>query len=426
MAIKRRWLGVVLLFFAGIINFIDRNALPIAAPLVVKEFGFTPSEMGIVFSSFFIGYTLFCFVGGWASDRFGPWRVFAVAMLFWSVACGFTAAAVGFASLILVRILFGMGEGPFTSCTSKFVSNWFPRKEAASALAVANAGTPVGGAIAGPVIGLMIFYMGWRPAFVAVAILGIVWLIFWLYMSRNTPRDDARVTEQELKEIEIDQPSELLSSAQPLRSYLKQPRVLATAFAFFGLNYTLYFFLSWYPSYLTSVHGLDLKSMGWVMAIPWTCAFIGMLGGGMFSDWIYRRTGRLLFSRKIVLISFLGSSAIAIMFAGIVPSFVLGVALTSLGIFLLYMTATTYWTILQAVVPKTRIGGVGGFVHALANIAGVIGPVVTGFIVQWTGSYTSAFVLAGIIAVLGACAVLMFVRSDTEASVEHPGHPVAE
>ena len=159
---SQRWFVVALLFLAGVINYLDRAALSIAAPLIQKDLNFSHAQMGIVFSSFFIGYALFNFVGGVLSDKVGAKRVFGTAMGVWSVFCGATALASGIGSLIVLRVLFGMGEGPFSSSNSKMVNNWFPRKEVASAIGVISSGTPLGGALAGPVVGFMAVQFGWQ------------------------------------------------------------------------------------------------------------------------------------------------------------------------------------------------------------------------------------------------------------------------
>src|SRR5581483_2700849 len=124
----------------------DRSALSVAAPLVVKDLRIDAAQLGIIFSSFFVGYTVFTFLGGYASDVFGPKRVFTLSMTVWSIFCGLTAAAVGFSSLLIVRVLFGCGEGPFGAAASKMVNNWFPPRRVATAIGIANAGTPIGGA----------------------------------------------------------------------------------------------------------------------------------------------------------------------------------------------------------------------------------------------------------------------------------------
>ena len=164
-----------MLFAGGLINYMDRSALSIAAPLMMRDLHIDTVQLGFIFSSFFAGYALFNFVGGYASDVFGPKRVFTVAMTLWSVFCGLTAAAVGFTSLFVVRVLFGFGEGPFSAAANKMVSNWFPRREVASAIGVANAGTPLGGALAGPVAGWIALTYGWRASFIVLGLIGLVW-----------------------------------------------------------------------------------------------------------------------------------------------------------------------------------------------------------------------------------------------------------
>ena len=114
MAGRSRWVPVWFLFFGGMINYMDRSAVSVAAPLLMRDLGLNAAQLGIIFSSFFAGYAVFTFVGGYASDVFGPKRVFTLAMTVWSTFCGLTAAATGFTSLLLVRVIFGCGEGPFS------------------------------------------------------------------------------------------------------------------------------------------------------------------------------------------------------------------------------------------------------------------------------------------------------------------------
>ncbi len=408
---KKRWQMVLLLFIAGIINYLDRSALSVAAPLVMKDLALTPADLGLIFSSFFIGYAAFNFIGGWASDRLGGKRVFTLAMGVWSAFCALTAAAGGFVSLLVIRVCFGVGEGPLSSTMNKVVNNWFPHREAASAVGFANCGTPLGGAIAGPVVGLMAVALGWKAAFVAIGLIGFVWLFFWVRLATETPREHPTISAEELREIEDDHaaPSAALPG-QPLGFYLKQPVVLATGLAFFGYNYILFFFLTWFPSYLTMAQHLSIKDMSIATVLPWMLGFCGLAAGGALSDAVYRRTGRALFARKLVLTVCLSLAAVSVALAGLVTTVGSALLLMSAAVFFLYLTGSTYWAILQDTVRGENIGGVGGFIHMMANCAGIIGPAVTGFIVQSTGVFTSAFVLAGGIAILGVLCVLVFVK----------------
>lgn len=421
---SQRWFVVALLFLAGVINYLDRSALSIAAPLIQKDLNFSHAQMGVVFSSFFVGYALFNFVGGVLSDKVGAKRVFGTAMGVWSVFCGATALASGIGSLIVLRVLFGMGEGPFSSSNSKMVNNWFPRKEVASAIGVISSGTPLGGALAGPVVGFMAVQFGWRWAFVAIMLLGLAWLVFWSLATTEHPHDNARVTPSEMEFIRAGQADEQAISHSAdgerlgLGHFLRKPIILATAFAFFSYNYVLFFFLSWFPTYLTEAHHLSLRDMSFATVIPWLLGSIGLAAGGFISDFILRLTGRPLLSRKLVLGTCLGAAAVCVALAGRVASTQSAVALMSVSIFFLYVTGAVYWAVIQDTVPREHVGGVGGFVHLLANLAGVIGPAVTGFIVEAThGAYGSAFVLAGVIAVLGAVCSLVWIREPRASTL---------
>ncbi|MFP3569102.1 MFS transporter [Paraburkholderia sp. SIMBA_030] len=414
---SQRWFVVALLFLAGVINYLDRSALSIAAPLIQKDLHFSHAQMGIVFSSFFVGYALFNFVGGVLADKVGAKRVFGTAMGVWSIFCGATALATGIGSLIVLRVLFGMGEGPFSSSNSKMVNNWFPRKEVASAIGVISSGTPLGGALAGPVVGFMAVQFGWRWAFVAIMMLGLAWLVLWAAATTEHPHGNSRVTPEEIELIRAGQADEhaIAHSADGERlglgHFLRKPIILATAFAFFSYNYVLFFFLSWFPTYLTEAHHLSLHDMSFATVIPWLLGSIGLAAGGFISDLILRLTGKPLLSRKIVLGTCLGAAAVCVALAGRVASMQGAVALMSVSIFFLYVTGAVYWAVIQDTVPREHVGGVGGFVHLLANLAGVIGPAVTGFIVEAThGAYGSAFVLAGAVAVLGAVCSLVWIR----------------
>jgi len=416
-----RWTIAGLLFLGGMIQYLDRAALSVAAPLVVKDLHLDPTQLGIVFSSFFFGYALFCFVGGWASDRIGGKAVLILAMTVWSVFCGLTALATGIVSLLIFRVIFGIGEGPFSATANKLVSGWFPRAEQARAISIANAGTPLGGALAGPVVGFIALTYGWRTSFVIIAAIGIVWVVAWAVLSSSRAEDHPRITATERAAIiggrEV---GKVEAASLPLSHYLRRPAVLATAFAFFGYAYILYFFLSWFPSYLTMARHLSLQSMSIVTAIPWTVGILGLVGGGVLTDAIFRRTGDAVFARKSVLITCLIVAALCVALAGLVESTTGAVMLMAVSVLFMYLTANTYWAIILDTVEPGRVGGVGGFVHLIANLAGIVAPFVTGLLVQTTGAFTSAFVLAGGMALAGALLVAVFVRRGAAAALVAP------
>jgi MFS family permease len=406
-----RWRIVLLLFIAGFINYLDRSALSVAAPALSQELHLSPAHLGLAFSTFFIGYAMFNAIGGWAADRWGGKKVFSGAILAWSVLCGATGLATGFGSLLAVRTLFGMAEGPLATTINKIVNNWFPHKESATAFGFANCGLPLGGAVAGPVVGLLTVAYGWRIAFAGVACFGLVWLVFWHFLTTDRPQQHPRVSEAERLLIETDRSvSEDPRDIKSLGTYLKQPAILAAMISYFGYSYILFFFLTWFPSFLTMDRHLSLKSMSIATALPWLLGFIGYGLSGVLSDFVFRKTGNALRARKWVLIICLGAAGICVALAGTVTTTAHALLLMAVAVFALYLSGSTYWALIQDTIPGPRLGSVGGCVHSIANCAGIIGPAVTGFLVQRSHTFFSAFVLAGAIALASVLAVAVLLR----------------
>jgi ACS family hexuronate transporter-like MFS transporter len=405
---SRRWFIISMLFVVGGINYIDRAAFSIIAPMASKTLDLSPSKLGLVFSAFFVGYAIFCFVGGYFSDRIGPRRVLIIAVTVWSVFCMLTGAVFSFASLLVVRIFFGFGEGPFASTGSKMVNNWFGVTERGRAVGIVNAGNPVGAAIAGPLVGLLALKISWRWTFVIVGLLGILWVAAWAATVRDRPEAEPQLA--------VTTAPGFVTALPSIWHYIRQPVLLLTALAFFAWNYILYFFLSWFPTYLVAARGLSIQHMSIVTMIPWIAGFVGLASGGFVLDWLVIRSGDALRARKLALVGGLLGAAVCVGMGGLVTSAAEAVALMTFALFCLYLTAPAYWTIIQDVVPSARVGGVTGFVHLLANTSGIFGPALTGYIVQYAGGFSGAFLLAGAIGVTGALGVGCFGRAPVRPS----------
>jgi ACS family hexuronate transporter-like MFS transporter len=208
----------------SMINYIDRASLSIAAPYVMKEFRFSPAQMGIIFSSFFFSYAVFCFVGGYLSDIYGPKKTIAFAMVAWSLFAAGPAIAWGFISMIVFRVLFGAGEGPIGSVSNKMVNNWFPATERAKAKGISDSGMSIGAAVSGPIVGLIAIRFGWRVSFVVLAILGLLWTALWVKIATDLPRQHPGVSPGELDLIEKGQIiSTGVAAKQSLLYYLTLP-----------------------------------------------------------------------------------------------------------------------------------------------------------------------------------------------------------
>lgn len=413
-----RGIVIVFLFLAGVINYLDRSALSIAAPFIQEDLSLSATEMGIIFSSFSVGYAIFNFLGGVASDKYGAKLTLFVAMIVWSLFSGALVLAVGFVSMIVIRILFGMGEGPLSATISKMVNNWFPPSNRATVIGLTNSGTPLGGAISGPIVGFIALSYGWRISFIVIMIIGLIWSFFWWKFVKERPQAAEGSASLSSKQVAVSAENEegkkenVGKGKLKLTFYLKQKTILFTAFAFFSYNYILFFFLTWFPTYLVDARGLSVGNMSIITVIPWVLGFIGLALGGFVSDFFFKKFIKkgVLFSRKAVLVTCLFLSAVCIGVAGLVTTTVGAVTLVALSVFFLYLTGAIYWAIVNDVVDKDNVGSVGGFMHFLANTAGIIGPTLTGYLVDTSGTYTSAFLLAGGLAVFASLAVIRFVR----------------
>jgi ACS family hexuronate transporter-like MFS transporter len=335
------------------------------------------------------------------------------AMSGWSILCGLTALAFNFWSLLIVRALFGVGEGPVSTTANKTVNNWFPIKERARAIGINQAGGPLGGALAGPIVGFLALWLGWRVAFIVMAVMGLIWAVCWFRMATSTPQEHPKVSAEEIALINAERDVPVMTAAEaprtPVLEIILQRSVLVTGVSLFCYNYILYFFMTWFPSYLIDAKGIDLKSMSIVTSLPWLVGTVGFLCGGVLIDYIYKRTGKQLFSRKVVLVTCLLVAACCIALTGQVEDVTQSVVVMTVAIGFLMLTAPAYWSLIQDAVPGHQVGTAGGFMHGLANLSGIVAPTATGIIIQTSGTYASGFALAGGLGILGALIVAIFV-----------------
>ncbi|MGH1569650.1 MFS transporter [Methylobacterium sp. P31] len=312
----------------------------------------------MIFSTFFFGYALFAFVGGQLADRYGPRSVYSWAAASWSVLCMLTGAVTGFAQMFVVRALFGFAEGPMNSTTNRTITTWFPREETARTIGFTFSGQTVGSAIAAPVVGLLAIQYGWRVAFVAIGAVGLIWVVVWRLLMTDRPQDNPRVGPEEIALVERSRAVTHLAPsdhARSLREYLFLPSTLSLGLGMFAVNYTLYIFLSWLPSYLTDALHMPVQQMALVASIPWACGFVGYVGGGVVADHLYTRMGDKLAARKLTTIVPLAIAGVALIAVNAAPNPAAAVALIALAVLML----TRLGAILLGHDPRAGAGSAG-------------------------------------------------------------------
>lgn len=420
-----RWAVLGINALVLLLNYGDRAAIGVAAPFIMNEFGFSKITWGIIIGAFAFGYAPFSFIGGWASDKFGPRKIMGIAVLWWSTFTALTAVGFNLISFVIIRVLFGCGEGPQAPVTAKTIRNWFPNRQLGAALGISQASTPLGGAIGTPLFAWLLIVLNgdWKLSFFILGAVGVLFAIGWFIIVRDTPEQHPWITVKELAAIkENSQPNTSTEDADKgpsltLSQCLKKPLVWIIAFAFFGYSWALNTFLGWFPTYLVQVHHIDIKTLAISGSIPWIAGAIGLAFGGIITDWIGKRTGNLLASRKWFTVICLLGVAAAFAPSAMVTSTSSAVALMALAIFLLYLTGAQYWAIIAETFPTTYLGGIGGFVNFLANLAGIFAPIVTGAAVDMTHNWETGFFIAAAILVIGALSLAFFKISQKDAAV---------
>lgn len=417
---RTRWVILSLMTFMYLITYMDRGNISVAAPQIAQQFGLSATRMGLVFSAFVWTYAVGQIPSGWFGDRFGPKKVLTVVMVWWAIASGSTGFATGFASLVSARLLLGLGEAGALPVATRGMQLWFPKSERGRIQGINNSATRL--AVAGtPFVAVAIMTaFGWRPIFYIFGSLGILWSICFYWLYRNRPEEHERVNRAELEHIlgthrndEILQAGDRIRPKTPWKLILSSPNMWYIMIAYGCFFYGTYFFISWYPTYLEVYRHFSLKSLGFVASIPLLVAMAGDVLGGSATDWIYRRTGRLTFSRRVI-------AAPAMLVAGVllVPTAIsrnpwTAVLCLALSFFFLDIVFAPAWAVAM------DVGGeFSGTVSSLMNSAGAIGasvsPIVFGFFVQ-RGSWVAPFLVTAVMLAGGA---LIWARLiDPEKSV---------
>ena len=391
-----------------LISYLDRTTISVAAPKIIAEFHFSKGQMGAIFSAFATTYALLQIVGGTLGDRFGPRRVLALLMTWWSIFTVATAFASSFASLYIVRALFGLGEAGGFPVATQALSTWYPPQARGWLQGLTHASARLGAAFAPPIIvWLTISLGGWRPPFIILGSLGVLWsAIFFLYY-RDKPTEKRSVNALELAHIYggAGAPPVKRVHTVPWKRILRNPNVWLLVFADFCYGYNLWIYLTWLPTYLVQARHFTFKQLGFVGALPLLGGVLGDLLGGKATDEIYRRTGNLnLARRSTVIVAFIGALAFTIP-SVFVASSISAVLLQTGAFFFLEVAVSGLWSVSMDLCGRTYCGTVSGLMNTGFGVAGVISPLLFGVMVDRLGSWVPSFMVGVGLLVVGVFAM---------------------
>jgi ACS family D-galactonate transporter-like MFS transporter len=410
---RARWVPILALVAIGtMINYLDRTVLGIAAPSLSRDLGLTAAEMGLVFSAFSWSYALLQIPGGIFLDAFGTRLTYLVAVVFWSIFTALMAIVRSVNGLILTRIGVGTFEAPCFPANSRVLATWFPQQERARANAIYSFGQYAGlGFLSVPLFWIT-ERVGWRGLFVVVGAMGALFGLAWWRWYRSPA--DSTANQAEREHIEAGGGGEYTGTPlsfkwRHLRSLLARRQIIGASIGQFGGNSTQVFFVTWFPTYLVTARGMTFIRAGFMTALPFIGASVGVLVGGLVSDTIFTRTGSANLARKLPIVAglLLASTIVA---ANYVPVDRTAAVILVMSIAFFGQGMTNLgWTVVSDIAPKKLIGLAGGIFNFSANLAGIVTPIVVGVTFQMTGSFVGPLIYIGAVALVGAFAYVVIL-----------------
>lgn len=386
---RLRWAFIAFAFLATVINYLDRQTLSVVAPLLRHELHFGDIEYSRMVSAFLLAYTIGNAISGSMIDRLGTRWGYAVCMLWWSAASLLHAFARSPLSLGLCRFLLGIGEAGNWPAAVKVVSEWFPDRERALASGIFNSGSSIGAMAAPPLVAWIVLRFGWPSAFFAIGSIGFVWVAFWLkfYYTPETVK------------------AEVLQKPPAPTALFRERFVWSLMLAKIFFDPAWYFYIFWFPQYLSSVRHFDLAKIGLLSWIPFLTADLGNIAGGALAALLLRRGVGLVPTRRIAYLFFacLMTSAIP---AVLVADAHLSIAMVSLATFGYTGCLANMLALPGDLYPRNTLGTIWGLASMGAGFGGMLFTLITGWVVQHY-SYTPVFIGFGLIPLISAAILLL-------------------
>lgn len=398
----QRWWLATLLFTGMFLVYAQRGALSVAAPFLGSQFHLDTAKTGLLLSAFFWSYCLMQIPSGVLADRLGPRRVYAVGMLVCALATMMVGLAAGLVTLLILRILVGLGQGVSFPASSGVVATSFPDRERGTITAIYLCGVRMGQAAVTAIGGLLIPQFGWKFVFLVVGIVSLVWVLPWNLFVRRWEQPKA-----------VSQAKAPVSFTDSLRLF-RQKSVMGIVLGFFAYDYTWFLYTSWLPAYLTSERHFTPKEMAFYGSTPYLVMSVAIVLSGMGSDALIRAGYNEITVRKIGIAVGLALAGLIVP-AGLVDDKMMSVWLIMLSMCGLGICVPNAWTLTQAVCDKRIVGTVSGIQNFGGNVGGILSPAITGYIAHVTHSFAWALGLTGGILVIGIIAYLALVQERVEA-----------
>jgi ACS family glucarate transporter-like MFS transporter len=413
-----RYFIVTILFLVSCFSFADRSALSQAVSSMPKDLNLTPVRLGYLLFAFGWAYALGQLPSGGLLDRFGSKRVYGIAIAGWSVCAfltafaGYLAASAAFTAIFILRVLSGFFQSPVFPGNGRIVAAWFPTAERGRASAIFNSAQYFALPIFAPIFGWLIHTAGWRSCFWFLGALGCVLTIVW-YKSIYSVKEHPRISQAEIECIEsggglVNTDSATSAKRNTLtwatvKMLLSYRMLVGIYIGQYCITTLTWFFLTWFPLYLSQARHMSVLKVGFAAAVPGLCGGFGGILGGVISDSLLCRGHSLSFARKLPIMAGMALSMVIIA-CNYAPSQSLMLLFMSISFFGKGIGALG-WTVVSDTSPKGMVGMNGALFNLFGNMAGITTPLIIGYIVQKTHSYNGALVFVGFIAF---CAIVSY------------------
>jgi ACS family D-galactonate transporter-like MFS transporter len=418
----------IMLFITVVINYMDRSNLSIAMPAIAEELDLSKAQQGLLLSAFGWTYAALQIPGGWLVDRVPPRVLYPICLIFWSVATVFMGIFGGFVALIILRLLVGTFEAPAYPINNRVATAWFPERERATAIGFYTSGQFIGLALLTPILSWLQAVTSWHWVFIATGVIGIGWGVLW-YLLYREPKD-SRANEAEIALIKeggglvdlADRRTDRVAVTRAdVRTVLGSRKLWGIYLGQFCLTSTLWFFLTWFPTYLVEYREMDYIKSGFLASLPFIAALIGVLFSGVFSDFLLRRGRSLSVARKGPIITGLLLTT-AMLGANFTDSTTMVIVFLSIAFFGNGLASIT-WSLVSALAPTRLIGLTGGMFNFIGNLSSIATPIIIGLIVT-DASFAPGFAYMTVITALGIVSYVVLVGRVER--VADPADVVAE
>jgi ACS family D-galactonate transporter-like MFS transporter len=387
-----KWRVLILLGLSVFISYIDRSNLSIAAPMLKDQLNLSAWQLGILLSSFFWTYASLQLVSGWLVDRLNVNWVFAGGFFLWSVATVGIGLVHGFILLLTLRLLLGIGESVAYPSYSKIIALHYREEHRGIANSVVSAGLALGPGFGMLVGGLLIVRFGWRAFFIVLGLFSLSWLIPWIAWM-----PDAKFAIHAEK-----------IAAPSFAALLRQRSAWGTCIAMFGHNYVNYFLLTWLPFYLVRERHFSMYSMAKIGGAAYLMGACLAVTAGWASDRMIRAGSTPTRIRKTIVAGGLGGAGIFLLLCA-VSSPALSIVFLTLGIGFQSMSSSNIWAITQTLAGPYAAGRWTGLQNFAGNLAGIVAPALTGFVLERTGHFYWPFAILSLVALIGSLSWLFLV-----------------